>query len=108
MVAAYLGQTLNKNNCRAADAKTQEVLGCTKELPEYLWMDIHGITVRGCAYCEVSKTPMVSVYMRLHKFFLQGHLPSEGGIINQNPVLMDAFEIINRIEAGKSNGRQSD
>lgn len=107
MVAAFLGQALYRDNCKAADAKTREVLGCTKELPEYLWMDIHGVTVKGCAYCEVSKTPVVFVYLRLHGFFSRGLLPSEGGIINQNPVLMDAFEIIDRVEAGK-NGSKPD
>jgi len=102
-----MGQSLFKNDCRAADAKTQEVMGCTSDLPEYQWMDILGVEVRRCPYCTVTKTPEVFQLIKLHRLFKMGFLPWGGGVMDQSPVLMDAFEIIDRVEASKNNVSQS-
>lgn len=100
-MAAYLGDDLNKNRCQAADEDTRKALGCFEDLPEYRWMDIFGVTVKRCAYCTVQKTPEVFTLLKLYRFFKLGHLPQPGGIAAQNPVLIDAFEIIERIEQVK-------
>lgn len=96
-MAAYLGQSLFKDNCRAADERTRALLGCTREKPEYQWLDIYGHTVKGCPRCEVDRTPEVYAYLRWYRFFEMGHMPYPGGLAEQPALLVEAFEIIGEV-----------
>lgn len=89
---------MNKNNCRAVDEKTRERLGCGKELPEYLWLDLpFGVVVKGCPYCEVMEMPEILEYFKFYEFFKMGHSIAGGGILNQPAKLMDVFELIGKV-----------
>lgn len=100
-MAAYLGQSLFKDNCRAADERTRELLGCTREKPEYQWLDIQGYEVRGCPKCMVDQTPEVYVYLRWYKMFKKGHLPFAGSLADQPGVMVQAFEIIGDVHGSR-------
>lgn len=42
------------------------------------------------------QTPWIFEYLKLYRFFQMGHLPADGGLINQSAVLVDAFELIGK------------